>query len=99
MGTSRWYAQAVGELRATRAALPPPIPDAWSGLTPQEQRVAEAVGPGGTDRQVAAELFLSARTVGYHLATIYWKLAVSNRTALAARLAQATSADGQAGPG
>ena len=61
--------------------------------------MADAVAAGGTDRQVAAELFLSARTVGYHLASVYRKLGVANRTALAARLAQAKAAGGQAGPG
>jgi DNA-binding CsgD family transcriptional regulator len=92
MGAAPWYARAVAELRATRAAVPKPTPDPWSGLTPQERRVAEAVAAGGTDRQVAADLFLSARTVGYHLASIYRKLGVNNRTALAARLAQARTA-------
>ena len=43
-------------------------------------RVAE----GGSTRQVAAELFLSEKTVSRHLANIYLKLGVSSRTAAAA---------------
>ena len=43
-------------------------------------------------RQVAAELFLSPRTVSYHLSSVYRKLGVTNRTALASRLADWTSA-------
>ena len=99
MGAAPWQARALGELRATRAAVPEPTPHPLSRLTPQERRVAEAVAAGGTDRQVAAELFLSARTVGYHLASVYRKLGVTNRTALAAYLAQERSAAAQAGPG
>jgi DNA-binding NarL/FixJ family response regulator len=44
------------------------------------------VAAGGSNRQVAAELFLSDRTVAYHLASIYRKLGVTSRTALARRL-------------
>jgi DNA-binding CsgD family transcriptional regulator len=99
MGAVPWQARALGELRATRAAVPPPTPDALAGLTPQERRVASAVAAGASDRQVAADLFLSTRTVGYHLGHVYQKLGVSSRTALAARLAQAQPAPAQAGPG
>lgn len=98
-GATAWRARALGELRATRASVPPPTPDALAGLTPQERRVAEAVAAGASDRQVAAELFLSTRTVGYHLGHVYQKLGVSSRTALAARLAQAQPGLAQAGPG
>jgi DNA-binding NarL/FixJ family response regulator len=77
-------------------------PDALSTLTPQERRVAEAVATGASDRQVAAELFLSPRTVAYHLSSVYRKLGISSRAALAARLASGRShaaRDSQAGPG
>lgn len=53
--------------------------------------MAEAVASGASDRQVAAELFLSPRTVAYHLASVYRKLGISTRAALATRLAQARS--------
>lgn len=97
MGARAWTERSLGELRATRAHIPAPdvptsAPDLLSTLTPQERRVAEAVATGSSDRQVAAELFLSPRTVAYHLASVYRKLGVSNRAALAARLAQAGSA-------
>lgn len=87
MGSPVWADRARAELRATRAAVPMPVPDALGTLTPQERRVAEAVATGASDRQVAADLFLSHRTVAYHLSSIYRKLGVSNRAALAARLA------------
>jgi DNA-binding CsgD family transcriptional regulator len=96
MGTRAWAARALGELRATRAhipaeAVPTSASDLLSTLTPQERRVAEAVAGGASDRQVAAELFLSPRTVAYHLSSVYRKLGISSRSSLAARLAQSRS--------
>ena len=96
MGARAWAARTLGELRATRARIPAPdVPtsasDLLSTLTPQERRVAEAVASGASDRQVAAELFLSPRTVAYHLSSVYRKLGISSRAALAARLAQSRS--------
>lgn len=56
-------------------------------LTPQELAVARLVATGMTNREVAAELVVSAKTVGYHLGNIFTKLGVSSRTQLAARFA------------
>lgn len=56
-------------------------------LTPVEQRIADLVAAGQTNREVAAVLFTSVRTVESHLARIYRKLGVRSRTELAARLA------------
>jgi DNA-binding CsgD family transcriptional regulator len=95
MGAAPWLARSLGELRATGAMVHARDPDPWACLTPQEQRVAAAVAAGGSNRQVAAELFLSDRTVGYHLASIYRKLGVTNRTALARRIAQASRGPGE----
>jgi DNA-binding CsgD family transcriptional regulator len=53
------------------------------GLTPAEQRVAILVAEGRTNREVAAALFLSERTVASHLTHIYAKLGVRSRTELA----------------
>jgi len=56
------------------------------GLTPAEHRVAALVAEGRTNREVAATLFLSERTVASHLTRIYAKLDVRSRTELARRL-------------
>jgi DNA-binding CsgD family transcriptional regulator len=56
------------------------------GLTPAERRVADLVAEGRTNREVAATLFLSERTVASHLTRIYAKLGVRSRTELARRL-------------
>ena len=55
-------------------------------LTPQELAVAQLVCSGRTDREVATELVLSARTVSYHLGNAYTKLDVHSRTQLQAAL-------------
>ena len=54
-----------------------------STLTPQERAVAALVADGRTNAQAAEELFLSVKTVQYHLTRIYSKLGVSGRTELA----------------
>ncbi len=56
------------------------------GLSPAERRVADLVAEGRTNREVAATLFLSERTVATHLSHIYAKLGVRSRTELARRL-------------
>ena len=59
-------------------------------LTPQERSVAEAAASGRSNREVAESLFLSPRTVEYHLSSVYRKLGVHGRSALAHRLASAS---------
>ena len=56
------------------------------GLTAAERRVAALVAGGRTNREVAAALFLSERTVASHLTHVYAKLSVRSRTELARRL-------------
>jgi DNA-binding CsgD family transcriptional regulator len=61
----------------------------WSSvLTNAEHRVALAVGSGRTNVEVAAELYLSVRTVEFHLGSVYRKLNLKNRASLIARLAE-----------
>jgi DNA-binding CsgD family transcriptional regulator len=56
------------------------------GLTAAEQRVAALVAEGRTNKEVAAALFLSERTVASHLSRVYAKLGVRSRTELARKL-------------
>lgn len=65
----------TAELRATGATVRP--------LTPQELQIARLVSDGLTNRDVAAQLFISPRTVDHHLRNIYRKLDISSRTRLA----------------
>ncbi|MET8169779.1 helix-turn-helix transcriptional regulator [Streptomyces sp. NPDC005329] len=59
-------------------------------MTERETQVAVLVAKGHTNREVAAALFLSDKTVEYHLSHIYIKLAVRSRVELAGRLAAST---------
>jgi DNA-binding CsgD family transcriptional regulator len=81
-----WERQAQAELRAAGARRRRATDD--RALTAQEWRVAAAVGRGGTNREIAAELFLSPKTVEFHLRQIYAKLHVHSRAQLATALAE-----------
>jgi DNA-binding CsgD family transcriptional regulator len=65
-------------------------------LTPTEARIAELVGGGATNREVAAKLFISVKTVEGALSRVYRKLGVRSRTALAHAMAVAVLASGAA---
>jgi DNA-binding CsgD family transcriptional regulator len=56
-------------------------------LTPQELQISLMLTAGRTTKQAAAALFLSPKTVEYHLRHVYTKLGISSRTALGAALA------------
>jgi DNA-binding CsgD family transcriptional regulator len=83
LGAVPWAERARAELRATGETSRRRDPAALETLTPQEFQVARFVAAGGTNRDVAAQLFLSHRTVSYHLHNIYRKLGIASRTELA----------------
>ena len=72
-------------LGPAQAAVRPPAP---LELTATEERVAALAAAGHTNRQVAAALFLSPRTVEDNLARVYRKLGVSSRAELGAAIAR-----------
>ena len=85
-----WAGQAEAELRAAGGRHRPPQDD--RALTPQELRVAAAVQRGASNRDIAADLFLSPKTVEFHLRQIFRKLDVRSRTQLVAALADKDTA-------
>lgn len=88
LGATPWAAQAAAELRAAGGRHPTGSRGAIArALTTQEHRVAAAVVAGASNREAAAELFLSQKTIEFHLGQIYRKLGVRSRTQLAAALA------------
>jgi DNA-binding CsgD family transcriptional regulator len=60
-------------------------------LTHQEQAVARLVAKGASNKQAALELFISVKTVQYHLTHIYSKLGIRSRSELAARFREASA--------
>jgi DNA-binding CsgD family transcriptional regulator len=83
LGTPLWSARARAELEATGITTRQRDPSTLDTLTPQEARIARLVAAGATNRDVAAQLFLSPKTVEYHLAKVFHKLGVSSRVELA----------------
>lgn len=84
LGAVPWAQRAHGELRAAgQRSLPQPTEtDPVSQLTPQELHIVRLAAAGASNRDIAAQLFLSPRTVGYHLCKAYPRLGVSSRTEL-----------------
>lgn len=76
------------ELQACGLAVDRPAGRVAARLTPQEQAVTRLVCAGRSNREVAAELVISVKTVGYHLGNAYTKLGVRSRTQLAGVLRQ-----------
>jgi DNA-binding CsgD family transcriptional regulator len=86
LGAAGWAQRAAKELAAVGAAVaerPARLAGALYQLTPQELQVAQLAAAGLSNRDIAAQMFLSPRTVGYHLYNAYPKLGVTSRTELA----------------
>ncbi|TDC44642.1 helix-turn-helix transcriptional regulator [Actinomadura sp. KC345] len=80
-----WLDRARAELRATGESGPSSVatsPDYLDRLTPQELQVVRLAAAGTSSREIAAQLFLSPRTVEYHLYKAYPKLGISSRKEL-----------------
>ena len=87
LGTTDWEHQAATELRATGIRVERiPAPNAAGQLTAQELQVALAVVEGKSNREVAGQLYLSVKTIEYHLGNVYRKLGVGRRSQLAGLL-------------
>jgi DNA-binding CsgD family transcriptional regulator len=91
LGAAPWAEQARGELRATGEAPTPASEGSLRDLTPQELQVALIVAKGATNNETAAALFLSPKTVEFHLHNTYRKLAVRSRAELVRMVGLAAS--------
>jgi DNA-binding CsgD family transcriptional regulator len=83
VGAAPWAARARHELRASGETSRRRDSSTAVDLTPQERHVAELVRQGLSNRDVAAQLFLSPRTVDFHLRNVFAKAGVSSRGELA----------------
>jgi DNA-binding CsgD family transcriptional regulator len=86
LGADVWREQAAGELTATGEHVRTADPNLLADLTPQELQVSLLLAEGRTTREAAAALFLSPKTVEYHLRKVYTKLGISSRSELATAL-------------
>jgi len=82
LGAPFWAQRARDDLARVGGAVLPP-----SELTPTEQRIAQLVGEGKKNREVADALFISVKTVEANLSRIFHKLGVRSRTELTRRMA------------
>jgi DNA-binding CsgD family transcriptional regulator len=86
LGAALWTEQVRDELRRIGGRAP-----SRGGLTPTEEKVAALVAEGRTNREAAAALFVTERTVEYHLGNIYRKLGLRSRAELARRVSSAAA--------
>jgi DNA-binding CsgD family transcriptional regulator len=83
LGAEPWAEITRGELLATGETARRRGASATDTLTRQELRIAQILASGKTTREAAAALFLSPKTIEYHLRSIYGKLAINSRGELA----------------
>ncbi|MDH2415259.1 LuxR family transcriptional regulator [Nocardioides sp. CER19] len=84
LGATSLADDARAELRAAGEAAPPSAVQQVDDLTPQELQIARLAASGLTNREIGMQLFLSHRTVGYHLYRIFPKLGITSRAQLRA---------------
>ena len=83
LGARPWSQRARAELAAAGVSAPAAPASALGELTSRELQVAVAVSTGMSNREAATALFVSPKTVEFHLGRVFAKLGVTNRTQLA----------------
>ncbi|RSM53355.1 LuxR family transcriptional regulator, partial [Actinoplanes sp. ATCC 53533] len=88
-GATAFAERARRELLATGETVRPRAADVREALTAQETQIARLAAAGKTNSEIGAELFISPRTVEWHLHKVFTKLDVTSRNKLHAALAGA----------
>ena len=83
LGAEPWAERARLELAATGETARKRDPSTLDQLTPRELQIALDLAAGLTTREAAAKLYLSPKTIEYHLRSVYRKLGVASRAELA----------------
>jgi DNA-binding CsgD family transcriptional regulator len=83
IGAQAFAERARAELHATGGRTPPRQTGSAKGLTPHELRIARLAAEGASTSEIAAQMFVSGRTVEYHLRKIFRKLEIRSRIELA----------------
>ncbi|HEV7750617.1 MAG TPA: LuxR family transcriptional regulator [Baekduia sp.] len=94
-----WAERAGRELAATGETVRRRDPSTVDAMTPQELQIAMLLGSGRTTRETAAALFLSPKTVEYHLRHVYQKLGIHSRDELAQAVGDLTARSPEADRG
>jgi DNA-binding CsgD family transcriptional regulator len=94
MGAGAFAERAARELRATGEQVRKRTTDTPAQLTAREAQIARLASDGLSNPEIAAQLFMSPRTVEYHLRKVFTKLAISSRNQLHGALTNSRS-DGQ----
>ena len=82
MGAAAFAERARRELVATGERVRKRVEDTRNDLTSQEQHIARLARDGRTNSEIATELFISVRTVEWHLRKVYTKLGIASRREL-----------------
>ena len=93
MDLTLWMQETAQQLAATGASVRRVVPDVDEPLTSQETRVALLVAQGRTNKEVAAALFLSPKTIERHLSSVFRKRGFKSRTELASAYARLPRVD------
>jgi DNA-binding CsgD family transcriptional regulator/tetratricopeptide (TPR) repeat protein len=83
IGMEAFAERARGELLATGETVRKRTPETRDELTPQEREIAHLAGRGLSNPEIGTRLFLSRRTVEYHLSKVFLKLGITSRNELA----------------
>jgi DNA-binding CsgD family transcriptional regulator len=94
LGASPWSDRAREELRASGEASRRRMEPIWEMLTAQELHIAQLASEGLSNKEIGARLYLSHRTVGYHLHRIFSKTGITSRSGLGRILAGMDDAAG-----
>jgi DNA-binding NarL/FixJ family response regulator len=89
IGMEGFAERARRELLATGETVRKRSPETRDELTPQEEQIARLARDGLSNPEIGAQLFLSARTVEWHLRKVYAKLGIGSRRELRAALPKA----------
>jgi DNA-binding CsgD family transcriptional regulator len=87
IGAESFAERARRELVATGETAPRRTAETWDVLTPQEVQIARMASDRQTNPEIGAKLFISPRTVEYHLRKVFTKLDISSRKELRGALA------------
>jgi DNA-binding CsgD family transcriptional regulator len=88
LGASPWGNRAREELRASGETSRRRTERAWETLTPQELHIAQLAAEGLSNKEIGVRLYLSHRTVGYHLRQIFAKTGITSRASLGSIVAK-----------